>query len=625
VKLSIFNDATPADTDRFARRFAEERVLPRLRALHARVTTGGIAGLSTADEPLISLGMETGANGHVARNCYGVFGLAWQAAEHPEWAVQVVEETARLRARIKNAHGVPLRFLIWAGMGGSIEDKTMYHAAGMLRGGPVFYPLDSTDPAKLRAILDDLERRSRRTLRDALPSTLVVGMALGMTSVEPVVNLEKLSALFDRLGIDSRPNFLYLTLPGSLLDQFASARGYQRISLQMDGDHTTSGRHSGPLTRGALYPLALAGADIRRWIRGTLLDEREIATAWTLASFLHAQGIAGRDKVTLALPRAWAGAGVWTKQDFEESLGKSEALGIKIVVGEQPRRAYYRAHADSRQDRAFLTIRLGRHGSQQSVRAMVRAGYPMAVLDMPAQTPLSRYMQFVHYAVFGLAYLRAMNFVTQPSVELYKTIASEIYADAQRTGSVSRTTAWCSMTASPRQSAWRRRLTMYYDTVDADKESGDAAFVYASLIRQLRTNRSIEYGELTFFGDLRLAPAGRAMRAVLERAADRVFRRALRMPVDVYEGPAMNHSYHEMIIGHGRCFSTVLLSRKQESIRSINYTSEYHVSQFLATRMALARRRRPVVAIVVNDLSDRSRAAVDNFFDAVAAHLKAHS
>jgi hypothetical protein len=65
-----------------------------------------------------------------------------------------------------------------------------------------------------------------------------------------------------------------------------------------------------------------------------------------------------------------------------------------------------------------------------------------------------------------------------------------------------------------------------------------------------------------------------------------------------------------------------LLSRKQESIRSVNYTSEYHVSQFLATRMALARRGRPVVAIVVADLSEQSRAAVDDFFGAVAGHLK---
>jgi len=623
VKLTFFNDDRQADTARFIRRFTDERVLPRLHALHARVMASGAASLSTADEPLVSIGMETAPDGRATRNCYGVFGLGWEAARHPEWEAQIAQEVESIRDRIRQTHGVPLRFLIWAGMGGSIEDKTMYHAAGLLRGGPIFYPLDSTDPAKLKAVLDDLERRSRRPLRQALRSTLVVGMALGMTSYEPVVNLEKLAALFDRFGIDSRANFLYLTLPGSLLDQFASARGYQRVPLQMDGDHATAGRHSGPLTRGALYPLALAGVDIRHWIRGTLLADREIATAWKLSSFLHAQGIAGRDKVTLVLPRAWSGAGIWTKQDFEESLGKSEALGIKIVVGEQSRRAYYHPAKDSRQDRAFLAVRLGRGEDGLSVQTLVRAGYPLAVVEMPARTSLSRYMQFIHYAVFGVAYLRAMNFVTQPSVELYKTIAGEIYADAKRAGNVSKTSAWCAMTASERQTSWRRRLTVYYDTVDAHAGAGDAPAKYASLIRQLHANRSIEYGELTFFGDLRLGTAGRAMRATLERSADLVFRRALRMPVDVYEGPAMNHSYHEMIIGHGRCFSTVLLSRKQASIKSVNYTSEYHVSQFLATRMALARRNRPVVAIVVNDMSERSRAAVDDFFGAVARHLKA--
>ena len=36
------------------------------------------------------------------------------------------------------------------------------------------------------------------------------------------------------------------------------------------------------------------------------------------------------------------------------------------------------------------------------------------------------------------------------------------------------------------------------------------------------------------------------------------------MPADVYEGPAMNHSYHEMIIGHGKCFSTVLIAEPNE-------------------------------------------------------------
>ena len=214
MKLAIFNDNRKADTDRFARRFADEQVLSRLRALHTRVQAEGIANLSGADDLLVSIGMETAADGRVTRNCYGVFGLAWEVAAHPEWAGQIAQEVAEVRARIHAVHRVPLRFLIWAGMGGSIEDKAMYNAAGLLRDGPMFYPLDSTDPAKLKAILHDLERRSRRTLREALRSTLVVGMALGMTSYEPVVNLEKLSALYDRFGIDSRANFLYLTLPG---------------------------------------------------------------------------------------------------------------------------------------------------------------------------------------------------------------------------------------------------------------------------------------------------------------------------------------------------------------------------------------------------------------------------
>ena len=143
-----------------------------------------------------------------------------------------------------------------------------------------------------------------------------------------------------------------MTLPGSLLDRFAAPRGYRRIPLQLDDDNTTAGRHSSPLTRGSLYPLALAGVNLRTWIDSTFLGDEEIHTAWKLASFIHAQGEAGRDKLTLLLPKAWAGAALWTKQDFEESLGKCEKLGLKIVIQEKPKLANYRAPKDAAQDRA---------------------------------------------------------------------------------------------------------------------------------------------------------------------------------------------------------------------------------------------------------------------------------
>lgn len=622
MKLSLYNDSSAADTTRLAERFQHEHVLDRLRALDARVREAGTSGLSASDDPLVSIGMEIDAHGRVTRNCYGVFSLAWQAAQHPEWSGQIAEEIEDVRGRMRDAHGVPLRFLIWAGMGGSVEDKTMFNGAGLLGAGVTCYSLDSTDPAKLQAILGDIERRARRPLRDALRSTLVVGMALGMTSYEPVVNLEKLSALYDQLGIDSRSNFLYLTLPGSLLDQFAGPRGYRQVALQMDGGHTTAGRHSGPLTRGSLYPLALGGADLDRWLRGTALDERDIATAWKLAAFLHANGIRGRDKVTLMLPRAWQAAALWTKQDFEESLGKSEDLGIKIVVDERPRASCWRRPEDPRQDRVFLAFRLRPGLPPAAIATLRRAGYPVAVVDLPSRTSLSRYMQFVHYAVFGIAYLREMNFVTQPNVELYKTIAGEIYSESKQAGAATRTSAWRSMSESTRQATWRRRLTLFYDGIDDQAAGDDAVKVYASMLARLFDSRAAEYGELTYFGDLRYSEQGRAMRALLRDAADTVFRRTLRVPVDVYEGPAMNHSYHEMIIGHGHGFSTVLLSRKQASIPRIGYTSEYHVAQFLATRLALVRRHRPVAAILLEDLTAASRRVAERFFAAVASQLK---
>ena len=606
LRLSLYNSGS---TETAFNRFIAEKVLDRLRALDARARAGGLAALRPADDPLVAIGTEFDAGGHVTKNSYGIFNLSWQAQEHPEWAEKIAAEVAEIRGKIRETHGVELRYLIWAGMGGSIEDKSMYQALGLLKKGPQFYALDSTDPAKLKHILGDMQGRSKRPLGEILRSTLVVGMAMGMTSYEPVVNLEKLSALYAKNGVDSRPNFLYLTLPGSLLDEFAGPRGYRKVELQLDGQNTTAGRHSGPLTRGSLYPLALAGVNLRSWIAGTFLSDEEILTAWKLAAFIHAQhaqGEAGRDKLTLTLPKEWAGAALWTKQDFEESLGKSETSGLKIVIGEKPLKP-----VGYGEDRAFLFV-----GPSDAVTGLRRAGYPVAVLKLPARCTLSRYMQFIHYAVFGVGYLRRMNFVTQPSVELYKSIANTLHAEAKRAGGIEKTAAWREFASNRVQ--WRG-ISLHGDFLFSP--GATAPQIYAMLLSLSAELRQIEYGELTFFGDTRYSPQGRRIRRSLDRAAARLFQRKLKMPCDVYEGPAMNHSYHEMIIGHGKCFSTVLLSDKQETIRNINYQPGYHMAQFLATKLALERKGRQVVALTVRDLSERTLAALDEFFDEAAASI----
>jgi glucose-6-phosphate isomerase len=622
VLLSLYNDRPSSEAHCNAIR--KDSLLERLKALDSRANRKGLEGLDPTRNRLIRIGMEINAQGRVTKSGYGVFDLAWQAAHHSEWPGQIAVELDQIRERIHKVHGASLRFLIWAGMGGSAEDKNMYNATGLLKRGPRCYVLDSTDPAKLKNILADMSRRSKLPLPKILKSTLVVGMAMGMTSYEPVVNLQKLALLYQQNKVDSRPNFIYMTLPGSLLDQFASSQDYRRVELQLDRRNSVAGRHSAPLARGSLYPLGLCGVDLKAWIGASMLEEDEVHEAWRLSAFLYAQGLNGRDKVTLILPRELSGTSLWTKQDFEESLGKSERQGIKIVIDEKIRLQNYRSPKDPLQDRLFLAVqRRGSPAADARKIAMLRhAGYPVATLTTPARCELSRYMQFIHYAVFGLACLRDMNFVTQPSVELYKSITNQLHASAEKVGGIEKTKAWEQMRNSSCQARWRGRVTLFYDGAPVPMPVPAAGpEIYAAILRGLTADREIEYAELTFFGDTRYSARGRALRTRLNRAAESLFRSRLKMPVDVYEGPAMNHSYHEMIIGHGKCFSTVLISDASEEIPSIGYTADYHRAQFLATTRALAERRRPVVAIALRDMEEATFDALDEFFRQAARHL----
>lgn len=621
--LTLYRDQPSSST--LFQQFIKDDVLARLTALDRRVRKKGLESLDPGRGRLVPIGTEMDASGRVTKNGYGVLSLPWRARQDGDWAERVNAELEEIKSRLRETHGTRLRFLIWAGMGGSAEDKAMYIASGLLNKGPKVYVLDSTDPAKLEHILDDMTKRSKLSLAEALKSTLVVGMAMGMTSYEPVVNLEKIAALYDKQGIDSRANIIYMTLPGSLLDQFAGKRGYRRVELQLDGGNTTAGRHSGPLTRGSLYPLGLAAVDLGRWIEGTFLDDDAVYSAWQLSSYLQAQSSLGRDKVTMLLPKSLAGAGIWTKQNFEESLGKSEETGIKIVAGEKIRLANYWPPRDARQDRVFLALlqRGGDGENKQKVAALKRAGYPVACVNVPAGAQLSEYMQFIHHVVFGLGYLRQMNFVTQPSVELYKSITSRLHAEASQAGGIRASREWAKMIQPAATLKYRGGITLHFPwTEPGIVKTKNAAEAYAQLLRHFAGNSTIASGEVTFFGDTRYSPRGRAVLKALDRAADSVFRAGLKMPADVYEGPAVNHSYHEMIIGHGRCFSTVLTSLDTASIPAIGYDAEYHLAQFLATQMALAGRGRPVAAILLDNLGETTLRALGEFFQSAARYLK---
>ena len=595
VLLSLANDSPGDLSDSLFQTFATQHVLASLKAADGAAFDGS-----------------------------GAFTAACQAEKHPEWAAQVAADVAELRAAIRNAHQAPLRFVLWAGTGVSAADTWMYQSAGLLKRGPRSYVLDSADPGKLKAVLDDIERRSSLSISSVLRSALVVGTSAGMCSYEAVVSLQKLANLYERHRVDPKAHFLSLAAEGSLLDGLAHERGYRRASLQLDG--AVPGRCGAPLARGSLYALALARADLGAWIRNACLGEADISTAWRLASFLHAQGGAGRDKVTLLMPKDWAAAAMWTKQIFEESLGQCEELGLKIVPCAKPRLASYRPPRDPQQDRVFVAVRVGGMPGPDTAKIglLRRSGYPLAVLTLRRGSLLSRYMQFVHCSVFGLAWLRGMSFAARPGADLQESIAKAIFGEAQEAGGAAHTACWKLMTSSKRQVAFRGDLVLHYDRLDLNFDTGgmDAPQLYAAILRSLLADRRIDYGALTFFGDTRYAPPGAAVRRILDHAADALFERRLNIPADVHEGPAVNHSCQEMTLGHGHCLSTVLLSEAQEPLAAARYAPDYHVAQFLAAQVALAERGRPAVAITLRNLGENSLRTLEEFFHRAASCLK---
>src|SRR5262249_7316908 len=139
-----------------------------------------------------------------------------------------------------------------------------------------------------------------------------------------------------------------------------------------------------------------------------------------------------------------------------------------IVIGEKIKLANYRPPKETRQDRVFLALQIKGAANAEGTKIPLlrRAGYPVATLSAPSDISLSQYMQFVHYAVCGLGILRKMNFVTQPSVELYKSITGRVYAEAEKAGGIERTRPWQAMLRSPQKANWGGALTLFYDHLE---------------------------------------------------------------------------------------------------------------------------------------------------------------
>jgi hypothetical protein len=320
-----------------------------------------------------------------------------------------------------------------------------------------------------------------------LKSTLVLGPASN--------GFENLAALYRRLRVDSRANFVRLELPSDMIVP----------------------RHAAPLTRSSLYPLGLAKVDLRAWIDGASLTGDEVRTVWRLAAFLHAQSRAGHNKLTLVLPKIWTGAARWTTRALEECLSATDGPALSVYSDEPVRLANYHRPKEACQDRLFLAVQLkGEAGPESGKVALLRrTGYPVAVLTLERATPLSKFMQSVHYLAFGTAWLSDTSFVSRPAA--VRPAASQ--------------------DPSPHRAEWRGSLSLQFCHLPKElrpKIAGlDAPSCYAIVLRSLAERRRIDSGEFAVTAEIRYSKVWRAIERCLERAAERVIRSPLKMPARV--------------------------------------------------------------------------------------------
>ena len=235
---------------------------------------------------------------------------------------------------------------------------------------------------------------------------------------------------------------------------------------------------------------------------------------------------------------------------------------LHVVTGEKPNLHNYG------KDRVFLMVqRKGeKHPEAAAFKALRNARYPIATLTFNATAPLSRYMRFI-----------------EATAEPHTPEIIEV-------------------DGPPDPAAWKQLTT-----------SPESPKSLAGAINAAVRSNAITCGEIAFFGEL--TPP---IRKALDNAVRLLFRSPFKMPGAVLEAPA------EMLIDRAGTFSILILSVAQARFALAAYEPDRHIAQFLATKLALERKHRPVRAILVKDLSIESLGVLEEFFSVTAANLSSN-
>jgi glucose-6-phosphate isomerase len=527
-----------------------------------------------------------------------------------------------------------MRHLIWAGMGGSVITVRVLDELGFCSGDQgrrvAIYPLDSTDPAALNAIVRQIAQNKQLSLpppditsnaaflRALLDDVLMVGVSMGMTSEEPITHLTWFVELLEQAGIIPAEHLLVMTLPGSYLDQFARQRQAPSRPLQLDRGTGTGGRMSAPTTRVFLLPAALYLThenDTPGQLRAMLSQawqyyDLDLATNTPdqhpfvqLSAALYAESIAGACRLLLKMPEGWKPLVAWIEQLMEESLGKGNK-GI-VVFDEQ----VIESQAPCFRTDDMLRVRVMTDTTVQDA-ASFTLSQPYLVRQEADERLAAVTASFLGWqltmALYG--YLHDITFAGQPAVENYKARARALRPLPDPLQAVQN---------------WQTTVVGEHLTLLAPssiKLRGTPASVFASVLQQhiQEEPERLGYLDFTFNG----AVPDKVRQAVAARWHN-IGNALLGVPVKVRIAPAAYHSTEQSEMdGPPYLVSLRVLFREHEKSLLGTYDDAFLRAQAVSTWQAMIEQGRTCFLLLIDGTAVQE--AIERFLDEVSDNLSKH-
>jgi len=351
--------------------------------------------------------------------------LGWLTIADEQLAhIDVLKRTAE---EVKKAH---FKHALLLGMGGSsLCPEVLRMTFGKIKGFPELHVLDSTDPAKIKAIEAKVD----------LKSTICIVSSKSGSTLEP--NIYK-QYFFERVKTkvgekEAGNRFIAITDPGSKMQQVAEADKFRKIFM---GVPSIGGRYSA-LSNFGMVPAAVMGLDVAKFLKNTQEMVQACGASSApdsnpgviLGTILGVAAKQGRDKITIVASPGIFDLGAWLEQLIAESTGK---IGKGIIPVDRERLAKPAIYGN---DRVFAYLRLAskpNKAQDAAVAALEKAGHPVVRITLPNTYTLGQEFFRWEIATAVAGSIIGINAFNQPDVEASKIETKKLTSQYETTGSL---------------------------------------------------------------------------------------------------------------------------------------------------------------------------------------------